>query len=135
LQLELTEQVQVELRADVSERRTSRAAACNLKSSHRVRQVVESCRGVIVEYTLVVEFSIDQVPQESVVDIGIFVTVVGLRCIGCFVKITFRIVDQCDSQAHGLVAFFESRDILGFGVNAFRVLSPALTFRCDDGND
>jgi hypothetical protein len=118
LQLELTVQVrvQLELRADAPERRISRTEVCKFESSHCVRQLAENRRSVIVEYTLVIEFSLDQVPQESVVDIRIFVTLLDLRGIVCLVKIAFRIVDQSDS------------------VTAFRGLSPTLTLRCDDTN-
>jgi hypothetical protein len=83
---------------------------------------------------LTIEFFLEQVPQEFVVDIGIFIILIGLRFIVCFFEIAFRIVDQCDSQAHSPVAFLENRDVLGVGVTAFRGSSPTLTLRGDNTN-
>jgi hypothetical protein len=130
--LEPTVHVQVELRADYPECRIGRVVFCDPESNHCERQIAESLRGILVEYILAIELPLEQVSQEVVVDIRIIVTLIGLRCLECSIKIAVRAVNQFDRQAHGVVAFLEDGDILGIGANADRSSSPTLILRCGD---
>jgi hypothetical protein len=130
--LELTVHVQVELWADDPQCRIGRVVFSDPESNDSKRQIAESFRGVPVEHTLAVEVSLDQVPQEVIVDIRLIVIIVSLRFLECSVKIAVRTGDQSDRQARSVVAFLEDGEILGFGANADRSSIPTLISCCDD---